>query len=362
MPHHEQNGYSTPFLPGHALLRGIAAFVVFLGHARFANLWPSNVVAVDYYNAFFYWHNHAVDIFFTLSGFILFHVHRPERPARWRNYFVSRAARIYPLYLATTAFALVLLTLGASIEYKPIPGIWPPLMTLANFAGVQQWTFLGGVNNSINFPAWSISIELLLYVTLYPLFRLLFRFTNINPKSALMFSGMALALNSFYHLGIETLSGPSLILRGVTGFVGGAFLYRAINGGKPCSFSGAIFIMSLFLSGLTIGNIISREFLPVTALPLLFQLSILKNTKFEAVCRSFGDLSYAVYLIHIPAMKLILLLLAFWGMDVAGLFNASNGFKIAYIAATLAIVFGGAFLSHKLLEIPAKQAVKRFFA
>jgi len=90
------------FLPGHALLRGLLAICVFLGHAQFASLWPANESLAAVYDFISRWSIQAVDIFFVLSGFILLHVHRPRAPAEWRRYFVSRIARIHPLFLATT--------------------------------------------------------------------------------------------------------------------------------------------------------------------------------------------------------------------------------------------------------------------
>jgi peptidoglycan/LPS O-acetylase OafA/YrhL len=332
-----------------------------MGHARFANLWPSATTNIDFYNAVFYWHNHAVDIFFTLSGFILFHVHPPDKLPEWRRYFVARAARIYPLYIATTGIALVLFQLGASIEFWPIQGVSERLMVAMNFLGIQQWNLVGGPNNSLNFPAWSISVELLLYITMYPVFRAVFRLVNIPPRMALLFSGLALALNSCYHLGIETISGPALILRGISGFAAGAFLFRAINGGRVCKYSTEWFAVSVALFGATASNIIPRELLPLMALPLLYQLSVLKLTsgKIMNFCRWCGDSSYGVYLVHVPAMKLILFVLAVWGIDTNGIFAASNVFKIMYIIITVFTVFGAARLANMFVEKPGQLLIKR---
>ncbi|MDD5198375.1 MAG: acyltransferase [Terrimicrobiaceae bacterium] len=367
---------SPKFLAGHALLRGLLAIVVFLGHGQFEKLWPSKCLLSKCYGELYGWNNQAVDIFFTLSGFILIYIHRPEGSARWQNYFASRIARIYPLYLVATTFALTLFAICSASGFKrvyafdfpsqhaPLLDVWPPLLIVENFIGIQQWTAIGGVHNSINFPAWSISVELLLYLTLYPLFRWLYRYIRITPALALLLSTLSLGCNVLYQFGIDPISGSSLLLRGITGFAGGAFLYRAICNEQPPDFSRPIFTMGLVAFSCTALNVIPRELLPLAALPLLYQISILKiaSEKIESFCRLLGDLSYPVYLIHIPAMKLILFVLALWGMDTIGIFNASSVFKLSYISVTLIIVFGAAFLSHKFLEKPARQYIKARFS
>ncbi len=80
------------------------------------------------------------------------------------------------------------------------------------------------------------------------------------------------------------------------------------------------------------------------------------------LCRAVGNASYAIYLIHLPAMKMILFGLILGGVNSAGLFHAAWEMKVAYIAGTLAVVVGVAFLSYEFPEKPARGIVKAWFS
>ena len=75
-------------------LRGIAAAVVVTRHAPALfgiGLFPNSSLGVD--------------LFFVMSGFVIAHAYdqRIERGLNWRQFFVIRAIRLYPLYLLGTA-------------------------------------------------------------------------------------------------------------------------------------------------------------------------------------------------------------------------------------------------------------------
>src|ERR1700733_1570645 len=140
-------------------LRGAAAVYVVLHHyflgLPFSN--PSNTFLAHGYL--------AVDLFFVLSGFVMAlnysHMFHPGWSRTSLLTFLSRRiARVYPLYLAATSCAFLLITMGW-LE-NPSSGSLKSDFIL-NLAMVQAW----GFGPSLDAPGWSISAEWAAYL-LFP--------------------------------------------------------------------------------------------------------------------------------------------------------------------------------------------------
>jgi peptidoglycan/LPS O-acetylase OafA/YrhL len=189
----------------------------------------------------------------------------------------------------------------------------------------------------------------------------MFRRGWIGPRSALIFCVFTLACNACYQMTGDSLQAFDLLVRGLTGFAGGAFLYRAISGGKDHKFSRGWCAAALAIFVLTATDAIPRAFLSLAALPLVYQLSLWQTAsgRWTHFSRSWGNLSYAIYLLHLPLMKLILFLLLVTGITSSQLFHALWELKMAYIGGTLLIVLGCSLLSYYFLERPARNAVRR---
>ncbi|HVZ99986.1 MAG TPA: acyltransferase [Caulobacterales bacterium] len=141
----------------------------------------------------------GVDLFFTLSGFILAHVYLSEIESGRFHYFDflrNRLARIYPLHLVGLGAMLALffgaVAAGVSVgqpdafKLKDIP---------AHLALVHAW----GATMAVgwNFPSWSISAEWAAYLQ-FPVIAFIVLKTN-QPRFMLLWS-LALCLFSFVAL------------------------------------------------------------------------------------------------------------------------------------------------------------------
>lgn len=173
-------------------IRGIAAWMVVLYHIRFSleNLVPAGAVAALGKGYL------AVDLFFILSGFVLWYNYADRLRSGGLSDMVQfmwrRVARIWPLHLfilaAFVVFALLLLLTGRSTADYPFREL--PLHVFL----IQNWGFTGEL--AWNHPAWSISTELAAYL-LFPLIVWAVRWERV-PLPALI--GAAIALLAAIHL------------------------------------------------------------------------------------------------------------------------------------------------------------------
>ena len=109
----------------------------------------------------------GVDLFFVLSGFLITGILYDSRnsPHFFRNFYVRRILRIFPLYYAVVVVALVLLPRWPGVE--PPAAAWTYWVFLSNFAVAWQEQFPLGILVVV----WSLAIEEQFYVVWAPVVR-----------------------------------------------------------------------------------------------------------------------------------------------------------------------------------------------
>jgi peptidoglycan/LPS O-acetylase OafA/YrhL len=153
-------------------LRGIAAVAIVVLHFSYYTLPSMGKILSGYTHLFqnaYLW----VDFFFILSGFIMTHVYLDRFKSgisfpEYRSYLFARFARIYPLHL----FTLFLLV---SLEFIKLFGLHTPAFInkfnltalFANLTLLQAFDLncppLFWCDTYWNEPAWSISVEFVVY-------------------------------------------------------------------------------------------------------------------------------------------------------------------------------------------------------
>ncbi len=119
----------------------------------------------DWITNFIYKGEAAVSFFFILSGYILTHAYRQrlDNSKQKKKYFLSRLAKLYPLYFI--AF-LIDLPRGLNYffsEYSTKEAITKTaISSIAHLSMLQSW--VPRVTASWNPPAWSLSCEIFFYI------------------------------------------------------------------------------------------------------------------------------------------------------------------------------------------------------
>ena len=251
----------------------------------------------------------GVDLFFVLSGFILSHVYlRPFVEGRFHygSFLWARLSRIYPVHLVTLAATiliwLVALKMGASFSPMAFdPAVLPQHLMLIHAWGTTptvQW----------NFPSWSISAEWFAYLT-FPVAALLVPAFRRRPAA-----GLALAMALFVLMVVLSqrlgLPLPEITRLGVVrvapAFLTGAAAYglgRRFTLPRKAALAGALLAMVwvVVASSLRAPDIAIWPAFPLL-IPSLAEAA--RTAPFRGLGAApfvyLGEVSYAVYMTHLP--------------------------------------------------------------
>lgn len=330
----------TPDLKPLTGLRGLAAWYVVLFHIRLSTPMPAPLLAVLGKGYL------AVDLFFMLSGFVLWLNYaerlRGEGLAGAPAFLWRRVARIWPLHLfvlgGAVAFALALVAAG-----RPNPVDYPFSQLPLHLLLVQNWGFTDDL--AWNDPAWSISCELAAYLLL-PLLCLSVDWRRL-PVGALVLVLLLLAGALALIFGAAAL--PRLgddiphfgLVRCLVEFAMGTILCALWQQGvRPLwPALGAVSAAIGWAAGLP------EPF----AVPLLFAglLLALANSRLlsDPVTLWLGEVSYSIYLAHFLLFVLFKLLFVSDPAHVPG----------PMLGLFLLLVLAASALLHRFVERPAQR-------
>jgi len=354
----------------HTGLRGIAACSVFMGHLYELEILEWGLNSKVFLP--FLWGGPAVDLFFILSGFILNYVYlSKDKPINWRKYVVARVARIAPLYYITLLIYPHQLGIFIKVLFGfPKYAVWFGfkfisiiLLNLLMLAG------LSGFHRVVNPPSWSISVELVLYATMFPL---LVRFgQKLHHWMIGTIFGVSL-------LGLYCCHGhfiPQFIFnwpwtflgRGIFGFIIGFFICSVIRNNLLSEAIRSGLTRSLLLYGLTplvyvcsINGILPDGSI-VFIFPILVFYTALNEHAYGGVLASnalqwLGDRSYSIYLWHYP-------ILAYYKKlpkeFIELKYPLSAVINCSLMILVVLIVSG---VSYKYFEIPCREFIRKLGA
>lgn len=311
-------------------LRGIAAWFVVLYHIRLSltALLPQPVIDV-FAKGYL-----AVDLFFMLSGFVMWLNYadrlRASGLAGTGAFLWRRLARIWPLHFAVLsgfiAFALLLLVTG-----RHDPAAYPFAELPLHLLLMQNWGLTADL--TWNHPAWSISTELAAYI-LFPLLVVTVNWDTVKtPVLLALLALLVAALNALFqwqgHAGLGDAIANMGLPRCLIEFAMGTILcalwkrWLAVRQAKLACAAATIAAAGLWL-GLGLAETL---IVPVLFASLLLALALNHGPVAALlggrVLHYLGEISYATYLVHFLLFIL---------------------FKLAFVDASLQIGAGGLML------------------
>jgi peptidoglycan/LPS O-acetylase OafA/YrhL len=309
----------------------------------------------------------GVSFFFMLSGFVLTWSDTPQTA---RRFWWLRFARIWPLQFLLMAFAYTVI----SSQVKS-PG---PLGHVLELLLLQAWspdnpTYAGG-----NGVTWSLSVEMFFYLV-FPLAIVLLR--RLRGRGLAVTAAVTLVLMAGLPLivaqaGVDTHSNLYYWLFFVFPpyrfgeFLLGMLLARAMVLGlrvpapamaalaAAAGVAGLTWIMTSFT--VRTGIPVVRPLVALLAIPyfaVLLTASATRDTQpgrwwlGSAPLRRLGDWSFALYLVHTPAMAFTMRL-GWWD-------NSGGPAGLACLLAFLALVLAASAALHYLIEKPVERRLRR---
>ncbi len=342
-------------------LRGVAALAIVVFHyhhfylADFAarptippaDTFPYAALLLPLYSA---WAARAVELFWMISGVVFLHVYRERTTTVWR-FAVARFARLYPLHLLT-----LLAVAALQIYSLHAVGHW---QIYGNNDLKHFLLQLGLMSNSVslsnglsyNGPIWSVSLEVPVYVMFLALLPVMRRAALATSVAALIAAGFLMSID------LPLIGAPVFLCAFY--FFFGCLLYHLFRlaGGAAGPTSGvALLCCAIGAAGIA-WNSIDFAVAGFAGAAIVGALAAERGSMLRERLSWLGDLSYAVYLVHVP-LQMLLLLVADRFFDGTRAFAASALLLPLYLAATLAV----AHVLHFRFERPLGRFLNRTLA
>jgi len=345
---------SRDFVPFIHILRGLAPLLVIWSHLVGYFLYESKTS----WEPYLYFHDeiasplhlyHAgghlgVVVFFLISGFIISQV--VENETRF-EFTIKRLFRLFPALLVAGIVAWLLTSASSVLGYgltvgSPAEGISEYLLsaTLIDHFVLQ--------NNRVMTVTWTLATE----VTFYAIVAMILPMIRLRPVAAtwLMLAISALVIAPARFSPWVAYSSTFAVYLPL--FMIGRLAYLR----RSCQIATSDFWILLAASlvtflalheyalpGLLMAGSIKKIVTYPTAILIFFGALMLQPRKMPFPLKFFGDISYSLYLLHVPI-----------GMFALALLHRTIGYGPALIVAVSASILG-AYLSTRFVERPAQR-------
>ncbi|MBH8570724.1 acyltransferase [Microvirga sp. STS02] len=349
-------------------LRFLFAFMVFASHIQFFD--------AATYPQYAHWYELVmgegfigVSFFFILSGFILslnYDERLLSRRVSFREFWVARIARVYPLHLVTMLLALGLMLYSAEEYAGPFQNMATGLNVLFTNATLLQ-AFIPEMPYyfSYNWPSWSISDEMFFYFTFPFVVFLLVRNKLLLRFGWVLFLAVPFLMqvsqedeyhklfyiNPFFRL-VDFLLGIALHQVYKQGFVGRAYRSRlGATALEVLSLAAFVTVFHFHRDFAIVYRYSCYYWLPIAFVILSFsyQRGYLSTLLSGRTMVLLGEISFSFYLIH----QLVIRWLKYEN-DHRGLFD--NMYVLAALIFVLSMVLS--YLLHRFVEMPSNHYIK----
>jgi len=316
-------------------VRGLASVLVVAYHFL-VPVWPgfaeAQAATVDIGRA-------GVVAFFLVSGFVV--------PLSYRRqptdvFVVRRTARLYPVYWIVLAVTIVL---SSDADWSSLKWWGEVILNMTMLQGLLSASIVG--------VAWTLTIEIIYYFQQIA-------FKSLKLLDSAWLFGYLWATAFLVAIALEHVLGrelpvtfPLLLAVACIGHVLSLAYGGIVSGRRAWTFSGTVFV-ALIIGGLCRANVDERwpALLYVTSTiagVALFGVAYLLRNRLKLRWAVWlGGISYALYLVHDPALSIIK--------------TAGAGWEWLAVGAAVIVSFAGAWLLHVLVEKPSIRWGRRYQA
>jgi peptidoglycan/LPS O-acetylase OafA/YrhL len=296
----------------------------------------------------------GVDVFFVLSGFLIGSIilEQHEKPRFLRIFYLKRAARIIPVYAVVCIFALIAAALTAGHVWSDHPygagvyGAFGTNIAMSLFGGGGEWLR----------PTWTLDVEEQFYLIMPIL--ICFTPRKFLPPLLIALWISATAARFALH-GTNPLAALSLLPCRMDLLLSGvmiALLNRSFDLSRYLTFLRvapliallvlvALVAISPFTFFLVFGGTLASIAIACFLLAIIHGAP--EAARFRSpVLRYFGQISYALYLVHQPISGLL------HGLLLNSVPDIGTPAQVGVTLASVAISIGVAAASWKWLESP----------
>lgn len=303
----------------------------------------------------------AVDLFFMLSGFVLFLCHGQRfqtlKLSDCLSFYLKRLARVYPLHgLLLAAYISVPLSVLWFSDQAIVSDRYSFGALVANIFLVHSW----GIFDQLtwNIPSWSISVEWFAYLC-FPFVALAVTKVRDAPVVvALVIAGLLVAIPVVAQFLDWNSLGDSIsrygVIRGVLQFAIGCFLCPLVLMMKKRELRPGAIIMVIPVALLTahaVGLVPDLFVAPLSFLVLIVYLAGGRGSV-SKVCRHpalvfLGEISYSTYMMHYFVYDWFKFLIV----------SSDEPVHPLLLLAAFAVIFFGSVFVYKWVERPAQRYI-----
>lgn len=325
-------------------LRGIAALLVVFFHFTLGR--PE-------YDRIFKLGTTGVDLFFIISGFVIFM--SLQKIADAKEFVINRISRLYPTYWASVIFTFLIFT--AYLLYK---GNFHLKAAFIQFIGnLTMFQFYLKIPN-LDKPYWTMIIEMLFYISILSVYQ--FKLLKyLNTIGVILCSGIILLIHYFYDLNyVRFIIYWIPLFQFLPLFFAGTIFYRIyIN--KTNLIANYLLIFFCLLCQLALFPYAGRSRLFINwpayysmLILYFFIMFLFVNFKLKFIVNPvtlfFGKISFALYLMH-EYISLKIIIPYFY--EKLGI-----NFWVVVFLINLPIVVGiASFITYKI-EVPYSKKMK----
>ena len=356
-------------------LRGIAALLVVIFHfdAVFIMLAPYG--EHPFFRKGYLW----VDFFFLLSGFIMMHVYGKYflegfQMSHFKKFIRARFARIYPLHLFSF-FGMIVLYLWFRANFEI--NFWDELIfnikaIPANLLFLQSMHFTSYL--TWDQPSWSVGAEWWIYL-IFPFMVVPFKKIARQWKILIflfILGGYFFIIYYLYPLSNAASPFPSLnnnmlnvtydfgFIRCFFGFLFGMLIYELyiIKWLYKYFSKSSFLLLTTILTFFVLGQDVS-DLIPVVLFAFLVLMGAYATGLAEKILdwkplQFLGDISYSIYLVHIPTLFFISFLVRKYSSIAI---NEENSLAWFYCLLFVLLVIAISTLTHRLVELPMRKKI-----